>query len=362
MSTKYRHLYPKVYAWENLLLAWRKARKGKRGHPPAATFELNVAENLLEIQRELIEKSYEPGAYVSFTIHEPKRRLISAAPFRDRVVHHALCNVIEPLFEPRFIYDSYANRRGKGTHAAIDRCQYFAQRHRYLLQCDIKQFFPAMDHEILYEMLQKSIVDPDALWLIQRIMASGRGVLTEAYDMVYFADDNLLAADRARGLPIGNLTSQFWGNVYLNELDHFVKRGLKCGAYLRFVDDFLLFGDDKQLLWAWRSALIDFLAELRLTLHEARCHPRPVSEDIPFLGFVIYPQYRRLKRRKGINFRRRLNERLRAYHAGEIDLDELNASVQGWVNHVRYGQTYGLRKALLNDVTISPRRRLENHD
>ena len=133
MGKVYRHLYHQVHDWENLLLAWRKARKGKRGHAPAATFEQRAGENLLAIQQALVEKSYQPGGYVSFTIHEPKKRLISAAPFRDRVVHHALCNVLEPIFERRFIHDSYANRVGKGTHAALDRCQAFARRYPYVL-------------------------------------------------------------------------------------------------------------------------------------------------------------------------------------------------------------------------------------
>lgn len=141
MGKVYRHLYPQVYDWDNLLLAWRKARKGKRGRAPAASFEQNAAEHLLALQSALREQTYRPGGYVSFTIHEPKRRLISAAPFRDRIVHHALCNVIEPLFERRFIADSYANRAGKGTHAALDRCQHFARRFPYVLQCDVQQFF-----------------------------------------------------------------------------------------------------------------------------------------------------------------------------------------------------------------------------
>jgi retron-type reverse transcriptase len=124
----YKTLYPQICTWENLYEAWRKARKGKRSRAPAATFELNLGENLLQLQQELRGRTYRPGPYSSFYIHEPKRRLISAAPFRDRVVHHALCNVIEPLFERRFIADSYANRRGKGTHRALDRCQQYARR------------------------------------------------------------------------------------------------------------------------------------------------------------------------------------------------------------------------------------------
>lgn len=352
MGKVYRHLYRQVYAWENLLLAWRKARKGKRGERPAARFEMNAAENLLAMQEELATKEYQPGAYVSFHVHEPKRRLISAAPFRDRVVHHALCNVLEPIFERRFIHDSYANRRGKGTHAAIDRCQEFARRHRYVLQCDVKQFFPSIDHRLLLERLGRVVVDPDLLWLCGAILDSGRGVLSEEYEMVYFAGDDLFAVNRPRGLPIGNLTSQFWGNVYLDALDHFVKRELKCSGYLRFVDDFLLFAEDKTTLWRWRSQIIDYLADLRLTLHEARCQPRPVTEGIPFLGFVVYPYHRRLKRRKGIEYRRRLHLLLAAYRRNELPFRDLTASVQGWVNHVRYAQSWGLRRTLFREKRI----------
>lgn len=356
MGHVYRHLYPQVYDWDNLLLAWRKARKGKRRRPPAALFEENVGEHLLAIQAELQAKTYRPGRYVSFYIHEPKRRLISAAPFRDRIVHHALCNVIEPLFERRFIDDSYANCKGKGTHAALDRCQAFARQYPYVLQCDVQQFFPAIDHALLLEAIRRVVVDPDVLWLCQTILDSGRGVLSAAYDMVYFPGDDLFAVERPRGLPIGNLTGQFWANVYLNRLDHFVKRELKCPAYLRFVDDFLLFGPDKPTLWRWRQAVIDQAAALRLTLHEDRCHPRPVSEGIPFLGFVVYPRHRRLKRRKGIAYRRRLRQLVAAYQAGSIPLDDVTASVRGWVNHARHGQTRGLRRAILSSHLIGPRR------
>jgi hypothetical protein len=145
----HRNLYPKVCDWDNLYLAYRKARKGKRGRPPAATFEYDLEANLVRLQQELIERTYKPGKYYSFYIHEPKRRLISAAPLKDRVVHHALGNVIEPIFERSFIYDSYANRVGKGTHRAVDRAQQFARRFRYVLQVDLRQFFPSIDHAIL---------------------------------------------------------------------------------------------------------------------------------------------------------------------------------------------------------------------
>jgi len=349
-------MYDELIRWDNLLLAYRRASRGKRGRSNVAAFEYRLEDNLLVLQGELRDRSYRPGRYHSFHIHEPKRRLISAAPFRDRVVHHALCNLIEPIFERGFVDDSYANRVGKGTHRALDRCQQFARRHPYILQCDVRQFFPSIDHAILHEMLARKIADDEVLWLVDRILESGQGVLCEAYDMVYFPGDDLLAAVRPRGLPIGNLTSQFWGNVYLNPLDQFVKRRLRCPAYLRYVDDLLLFGDDKETLWYWQAAITQELAHLRLTIHPG-AHPRPVTEGIPFLGFVVYPERRALKRRKGIHFRRRFRRLAAGYAAGALPLDRLTASARGWANHARYGNTAGLRKAVLSRFVIqSPRR------
>jgi len=209
-------MYETLTSWNNLLSAYKKASAGKRGHPNVSAFEYRLEDNLLCLQDELRAKTYQPGKYDSFYIHEPKRRLISAAPFRDRVAHHALCNVIEPIFERSFIFDSYANRVGKGTHRALERCQQFARRYKYVLPCDLRQFFPSIDYAILRATLAAKIHDFEVMRLIDRILASGEGVLSDAYDMVYFPGDDLFAANRPRGLPIGNLTSQFWANVYLN--------------------------------------------------------------------------------------------------------------------------------------------------
>ncbi|UCC75951.1 MAG: hypothetical protein JSW37_10590, partial [Anaerolineales bacterium] len=346
-------LYAQLCSWDNLLLAYRKAAKGKRGRPPAASFEYHLEDNLIALQRELTSRTYQPGPYSSFYIHEPKRRLISAAPFRDRVVHHALCNVIEPLFERGFLQDSYANRVGKGTHRALDRCQEFARRYRYVLQCDLRQFFPSIDHQILRRIVARRIADPSVMWLVDRILASGAGVLAEEYEIVWFPGDDLLAAGRPRGLPIGNLTSQFWANCYLNPFDHFVKRQLRCQGYLRYVDDFLVFGDHKGQLWEWKDAIIGRLSRLRLTIHQSRAQVRPVGEGVPFLGFVVYPQRRRLKRSRGVAYARRLRHMLRQYRNGQASLDQVTASVQGWVNHLRYGNTVGLRKAILASCSIT---------
>ena len=350
-------MFDQLCSWDNLYLAYRLAAKGKRGRYAAAAFEHRLEDNLFDLQEELRAQTYRPGAYHSFYIHEPKKRLISAAPFRDRVVHHALCNLIEPIFERSFIYDSYANRVGKGTHRALNRCQQFMRRYRYVLQCDICQFFPSIDHAILRDILARKIDDERVLWLIDRILASGAGVLSDEYDMVWFEGDDLLAALRPRGLPIGNLTSQFWANCYLNPFDHFVTRELSNAAqgrsaYLRFVDDFIVFADDLRTLLQWRTSIIERLARLRLTIHPTE--PRPVTEGASFLGFRVFPERRRLIPRKAVHFGRRFRAILRSYAAGDLPLDTITASVRGWVNHARYANTVGLRKDVLGEPVPPP--------
>ncbi len=169
-----------------------------------------MADRLLQIQGELLTGKYRPGSYTHFYIQEPKRRRISAAPFKDRVVHHALCNIIEPIFERRFIRDSYANRPGKGTHRACDRCQQFTRRYSYVLRLDIVKHFPAIDHQVLLRILRGYLTDEKTCVLCEKIIASGNGVLDQEYQPPLFPGDDLLDLCRPRGLPIGNLTSQFW--------------------------------------------------------------------------------------------------------------------------------------------------------
>ncbi len=348
----HKHLYPQVCDFENIYLAYRKARKGKRGRMQPAMFERVQDDELLAIQEELQTQSYQPGAYHSFFIHDPKKRLISAAPFRDRVVHHALCRVMEPIWEKRFIHDTYANRVGKGTHRALDRAQEFSRQYQYFLQCDVRQFFPSIDHVILMAEFSRRIKDEKFLQLCETILKSGEGVLANEYEMTYFEGDTLFSANRLRGLPIGNLTSQFWANVYMNELDQHVKRELKCEAYIRYVDDFVLFSNDKRQLAGWREQMIQKIAGLRLTLHEECAQIFPTTTGIPFLGFRIYPEYRLLKTRKAIHFRRKLNGLLQDYSNGLINFPKLNQIIQSWIHYVGYGDTWGLRRSVLSGVKL----------
>jgi len=348
MTKKFDHLYKEITSTANLFQAYHKASRGKRGQPAVAYFDYGLEKNLFALQEELRQKTYQPGPYCSFYILDPKRRLVSAAPFRDRVVHHALCNVLEPIFERTFIGDSYANRLDKGNHRAIQRAQDFTRRYPFVLQCDVRQFFPSIDLGILGGILRHKIADEETLWLCQQILASGAGVLSEEYDMVWFPGDELFAASRPRGLPIGNLTSQFWANVYLNELDQFVKRYLRVRAYLRYVDDLLFFAEDKGTLWTWKQAVKSFLADLRLTLHERESTVFPTRAGIPFLGFRIYPTHILLQRKNGAAFQKRFSRWQREVCRGELDQTKLNERVLGWVAHAAHGDTWGLRRSLLS--------------
>ncbi len=304
MARVYRHLWRDIVSFENIHLAFRKAARGKRSRSSIGALEFHLEENLVELRQELISGAYQPGGYTSFVVHDPKRRLIWAAPFRDRVVHHALMNVTGPLLERSFIDDSYANRTGKGTHKALDRCTYYLRRHQYVLPLDVRQFFPPIDHSLLLATLEHTIGDDKTLNLYRQILASGAGILQEGYEMVYFAGDDLFAVNRPRGLPIGNLTSQFWANVYLNPLDHYIKRRLRVPGYVRYVDDMLLFADSKEQLHAWRQAVQLELSQLRLTIHARSSQPRPSHTGVPLLGSQVFPNHHRLKRRKGIQAQR----------------------------------------------------------
>ncbi|PDV96767.1 reverse transcriptase/maturase family protein [Candidatus Chloroploca asiatica] len=354
----YRNFYTQIYSFENLYAAYRAARRAKRDRPQVAQFEARLEDNLLRLQHELLHQTYQPGGYHHFYIFEPKKRKISAAPFRDRVVHHALVRVIEPIFERKFIADSYACRKHKGTHRALDRCTHFVRQHRFVLQCDIAKFFPTIDHAVLSAILQRTIADQNVLQLCEAIIASGAGVLDSERELRWFPGDDLFAPLRPQGLPIGNLTSQFWANVVLNELDQFVKRELKCRAYLRYADDFLLFHDDKKVLQEWLDILRTFTAQrLRLHLHDTKCQVFPTSSGVPFLGFRHFATHRRLKRPSVVRFRRRLRMLQVAYAQGQISLDKAGASIQSWCAHAAHGKTYRLRNQILRQTHFGPRHR-----
>ena len=342
---RYGNLYPTICSFENLLEAAYRARRGKRYRPDVASFHFDLEKNLFRLREELRSQTYQAGPYRAFQIRDPKPRLISAAPYRDRIVHHALCQVIEPIFERTFIADSYANRVGKGTHLALDRCTFFTRRFRYALKCDIEKYFPSTDHEILLALLARKIKCRETRWLIAVILANSN---PQEPVLRYFPGDDLFTpGERRRGLPIGNLTSQFFANVYLNGFDHFMKESLHCVPYIRFADDFLVFSDDRRYLHSLVPALQEYLNGLRLRIHPRKCQVVPTRTGVEFLGWHVFADHRRVRRATGVRFQRRLRALQAAYWGGEVELPEVRASVMSWIGHLKHGDTWGLRKKLL---------------
>ncbi len=348
---RYKQLYETIYGFPNLLEAACKARRGKRHEPPVAAFHHRLETELLTLERELREQTYQPGAYRTFTIHDTKPRLISAAPFRDRVVHHALCNIIEPLFEPTFIYDSYACRVGKGSHAAVNRLTAFMQRADYVLKCDIRKYFPSIDHEILKGLLRRKIGCERTLWLLDTIIDASNPQ-DEVTD--YFPGDDLLTPlTRRRGLPIGNQTSQFFANVYLNPLDHFLKETRGCRYLIRYADDFVVLGDDRTVLWETKAAIDDFIAtRLRLRIPSQKHFVCPVTVGIDFLGYRVFPTHRLIRRSSGVRFARRLVKMQQEYSIGQITREGVRQRIASWIGHASHADTWGLRRSLLGNAVF----------
>lgn len=344
---RFFHLYEKVCAFDNLLRAFYKARKGKRDKSNVAQFEANLEWELLRMEEELRDGSYQPGPYRTFMIYDPKKRMISAAPFRDRVVHHALCNIIEPIFEKTFIFHTYANRRGKGTHAAIRHCQYLMRQYEYVLKADIRKYFPSIDHEILKRRITRKIGCRRTLDLIELII--DRSNPQEEIANYFPGDDLFTVAHRRKGLPMGNLTSQFFANIYLSGFDHFVKEELRVKGYIRYVDDVVLFGNDKAALHQIRQEMERYLAEmLRLRLHRNKTVVFPTRLGVNFLGQRIFRTHRRLKKENLIRFRRRMRKRLQLYRAGEISSEKMEQQLNAWRGHATQADTEKLLEKTFN--------------
>ena len=359
MARTYKYLFPQVAGLANLILAYRRARRGKRSRDYVFAFDQMREENLVALRDSLADGTYRPGAYHNFYISEPKRRLISAAPFVDRIVHHAIVNVIEPIFEREFVPDSYACRVGKGTHRALARCRHFVRRYRYYLKGDVVKFFPSIDHEILTRLVRKRIADERLMALIALILRSGKDVLSGERPRVYFPGDDLFSVLRPAGLPIGNLTSQFLANVYLNPMDHWVKEELRVKGYVRYADDFVLFSDDKAALWRRRKQIAAKLSEFRLRLHPDKTIVSKTSCGVKFLGFKVCPYHTRLLRDSVKRFRRKLKALSEQYASGEVDATRVRQSVESWIAHASYAKSLGLRKQLLWSVRFKrdPRHR-----
>ena len=355
MPKKAQGLFEAIACFPALRAATLRAARGKRGKPGAAAFLANLETEVLRLERELLSGRYRPGRYKTIEIFDPKHRIVSAAPFRDRVVHHAFCAVCAPLFERGFISDSYANREGKGTHRAIARYEAFRDRFRYVLRGDIYRYFPAIDHEILKRDLRRRIACARTLALADRIVDASNP--QEPVLLHYPGDDLLTPLVRRRGLPIGNLSSQFFANLYLDGLDHFCKEVLGAKGYVRYVDDFALFHDDVDQLEAWRCRIAGFLEGRRLRLHAGKTWITETRAAAVFLGLVLLPGgYRRLPEENVRRFRNRLRGLRARWRQGGIGRREVESRVRAWVSHARHADSWRLRQAIFRGGWFDPSR------
>ncbi len=365
------NLYPQFCSFENLLLAYRKARRGTRRNQETAAFFHHLEPELLALQAELSSGAWQPQPYRYFEIYDPKQRTISVASFRDRVVHHALVNVLEPIFERRFIFDSYATRKGKGVHAAVARAQHFLRSNRWFFKTDVEKYFDSIDHGILLGLLERKIKDPQLLAVCEKIVRNGGSVQKSVAHLDYHADyqcSNLGVphiSEHSRnggspyvgrghkgvGLPIGNLTSQFFANVYLDPLDHFVADGevggLGSPAYLRYMDDFVVFSENKEDLKRWRPRIEDFLAErLALQLKPSATFLNSRENGLSFLGRRIFPATVRLHPLHLRRITSRLARREKSFLVGEITEETFVQSSDSYWAMLAFHPTLPLRRAL----------------
>jgi retron-type reverse transcriptase len=343
VPARHDNLFGQIAGFAPLLAAYRRAVKGKRRKPGAAAFAANLEGELLRLERQLRDGSWRPGRYVEIQLRDPKPRLVSAAPFRDRVVHHALCAVVEPIWDHGFIAHSYANRAGKGTHRAIAHYERLRDRHAHVLRCDLFRFFPAIDHAILKVDFRRRVVCPRTLWLMDEILDGSNP--QEPVHLHYPGDDLLAPLTRRRGLPIGNLTSQFFANVHLDGLDHFCTEVLRA-PYLRYVDDFALFHDDPAVLEDWRGRLAIWLGRRRLSLHPRKTRIQPSAEPAEFLGLVLAPSGRRLPEANVRRFRNRLRGLRDRWRTGTVTEAEVDRRVGAWIAHAAHADTWRLRQAI----------------
>ncbi len=330
-----QNLYENVCSFGNLLLAWRKARKGKTKKEYVIEFEKNLDKNLVCLYDELKSKTYKPKPLKVFILRDPKTRKISKSDFRDRVVHHALIRIIEPIFDKTFIYDNCANRKRKGTLFAIKRFDKFKRKvsqnnafNCYCLKADIRHYFQEVDHNILLNTISRRIKDEKIIWLIECI------VKREAFD--------------SKGMPLGNLTSQFFANVYLNELDRFVKHELKAKYYIRYVDDFVILHESEEQLEVWKNKIDDFLREtLKLELHPDKSKIISLSKGIDFVGFKNFYYFKLLRKRNLKNMERKIS----LFLEDEISINKMAEILQGWNAYAKWADSFNLRKRIYLEIS-----------
>ena len=326
--------YHDVFSFSSLLAAFRKARRAKRGKGGEPEFYLHLEENLLRLSEQLRDRTFRPDPYRYFPLRTPKNRVVSEASFRDRIVHHSLVGALEPIFERRFVGTSYACRKDKGVHLALKDARTGARRFPFFLKLDFEKYFDSIRHEVLCAMLRRHVSDAGILWLCELLMKEARVPGVEQGER--------------RGLPIGNLTSQFWANVYLDPLDHFAGGLPGVCAYHRYMDDLLLLARDKKILWRALDGISDFAHQrLHLELKASATMVAPVTEGIPWLGFRVFPGTVRLNHLSKVRFLRRIGASMEAAAESPWDEGDQLPRAATHCGHVAHANTRQLRRSVM---------------
>ncbi len=320
-------------------MAWREFKRGKRKKKDVQEFEFNLEDNLFALHEALAAKTYEHSAYESFYVQDPKLRHIHKACVRDRVVHQAVFRILYPIFDAGFIFDSYSCRTGKGTHRAVLRLEMFMRKLSknykkpiFALKCDVKKFFDSIDQQILLCLIRNRVRNENMLWLIERIIES-------------------FEKERNTGLPLGNVTSQIFANIYLNELDYFVKHALKVKHYIRYCDDFVILSEERKYLEATLSKINNFLIDvLKLSLHGRKIIFRKFTHGIDFLGYVVMPYYRVLRTKTKRRILKKMARRKSELERGEVDVASFNSSLQSYFGVLAHCKGFKIRKKLIDTI------------
>ncbi len=350
----FKNVFDKIADLEHLFWSWKEFRQGKGSRTDVLEFEMELEPHIFRLHRELQSMTYRHDPYTGFFITDPKRRHVHKATVRDRILHHATFSILNPIYEPTFIASSFSCRIGKGSHKGVDmvsRMLLKVSRNNtlpcYALKCDVRKFFDSIDHEILFIILSKRIRDKKALWLIRELIDSYEAKGAEPRERERERESS--GASRRKGIPIGNLTSQLFANVYMNEFDQFIKHTLKVTWYARYTDDFVIISRDKEYLEQLLKPIQDFLYDhLHLSLHPHKIAIRKYSHGIDFLGYVVLPYHRLVRKRTWQRMLRKFKAKVRECKEGKINEEKVNQSLQSYLGILSHANAHTLEENLKN--------------
>ena len=339
--------YNSIISLENLLEVWKEFLNGKKNKKDVQIFQMNLMDNIFSLHNDLFNHTYKHGGYQAFKINDPKPRDIHKATVRDRLLHHAIYRILYPFFDKTFISDSYSCRNNKGTHKAINRFRSFAYKVSknntktcWVLKCDIRKFFANIDHEILLNILKEYIYDENIIWLLEDVI--------ESFTSPQPSPERRGGIGNV-GLPLGNLTSQLFVNIYMNRFDQFVKHELKSKYYIRYADDFVIFSENRNYSEEQIDLIRKFLnKELKLELHPDKVLLKTISSGVDFLGFVNFSDYRILRTKTKRRVMRKIKKKHADLQKGMISGEVFNQSLQAYLGILRHGNNHKLKLIIDN--------------